>query len=111
MSSSTAAVLVGAFLVGLGLGAEVDIIAYLVSRYFGLRYFGEIYGLAFGAFLLAGALGPLVMGASFDLTGSYSAPLAALFISTLIAALLMTQLGPYRYQPRQAADREQILAS
>ncbi len=109
MSNSTATVLVGAFLVGMGLGAEVDIIAYLVSRYFGLRFFGEIYGLAFGAFLLAGALGPLVMGAGFDLTGSYSAPLAALFISASVAAVLMTQLGPYRYQPRQAADREQVL--
>ena len=109
MSNSTATVLVGAFLVGMGLGAEVDIIAYLVSRYFGLRYFGEIYGLAFGAFLLAGALGPLVMGAGFDLTGSYSAPLAALFISASVAAVLMTQLGPYRYQPRQPEKNEQIL--
>jgi MFS family permease len=110
MSNSTATVLVGAFLVGIGLGAEVDIIAYMVSRYFGLRFFGEIYGVAFGAFLLAGALGPLVMGAGFDLTGSYRAPLAALFISASVAAVLMTQLGPYQYQPRQAADREQLLA-
>ena len=110
MSNSTATVLMGALLVGLGLGAEVDIIAYLVSRYFGLRFFGKIYGLAFGAFLLAGALGPLVMGAGFDLTGSYSAPLAVLFISASAAAVLMTQLGPYRYQPRRAVDHQQVLA-
>jgi MFS family permease len=109
MNHSTATVLAGAFLVGLGLGAEVDIIAYLVSRYFGLRYFGEIYGVAFGAFLLAGALGPLLMGAGFDLTGSYSIPLAAFFISTLIAALLVTKLGSYRYQPRRPDENEQIL--
>lgn len=32
------------FLIGLGMGAEVDIIAYLVSRYYGLRAFGEISG-------------------------------------------------------------------
>jgi MFS family permease len=110
MSNSTAMVLMGAFLVGMGLGAEVDIIAYLVSRYFGLRFFGEIYGFAFGAFLLAGALGPLVMGAGFDLTGSYSPPLAVLFISASLAAVLMTQLGPYRYRPCQAANRERVLA-
>ncbi|MGA7316513.1 MAG: MFS transporter [Silvibacterium sp.] len=109
IGNSTATVLVGAFLVGMGLGAEVDIIAYLVGRYFGLRFFGEIYGLAFGAFLLAGALGPLVMGGGFDLTGSYSTVLAAFFISTSIAALLVTKLGPYRYQPRQAEENKQIL--
>jgi cyanate permease len=88
---------VGAFLVGLGLGAEVDIIAYLISRYFGLRSFGELYSITFGAFVLAGALGPLAMGVGFDLTGSYRAPLAALFTLTLIATVLMTRLGLYRY--------------
>ena len=31
-----------ALLIGLGMGAEADIIAYLTSRYFGLRAFGEI---------------------------------------------------------------------
>jgi hypothetical protein len=109
ISTSAVTVLVGAFLVGLGLGAEVDIIAYLVSRYFGLRYFGQIYGVAFGAFLLAGALGPLVMGEGFDLMGSYNAPLAALFLSTMIAAFLMTQLGPYRYLPGHPKENEQIV--
>jgi len=110
ISSSTVTVLAGAFLVGMGLGAEVDVIAYLVSRYFGLRCFGEIYGLAFGAFLLAGALGPLVMGAGFDLTDSYRAPLAVLLISASVGAVLMTKLGPYRYRPPRTADREQVLA-
>jgi len=99
MSNVTAMALAGAFLIGLGLGAEVDIVAYLISRYFGLRSFGKIYGLAFGAFVLAGALGPLMMGAGFDLTGSYHAPLAAFFLSTLVATVLITQIGPYKYYP------------
>ncbi len=107
--SATAFVFLGAFLVGLGLGAEVDIIAYLTSRYFGLHSFGSIYGAAFGAFVLAGALGPLMMGAGFDLTGSYSGSLAAFFTATLIAAVLMTSLGPYRYGAHQAGRNELIL--
>jgi MFS family permease len=101
ISAATAIALAGAFLVGLGMGAEVDIIAYLISRYFGLRSFGKIYSFAFGVFLLAGALGPLVMGKGFDLTGSYRMPLAALFTATLVATMLMTRLGPYRYHARQ----------
>lgn len=103
--TSTGVVCMGAFLVGLGLGAEVDIIAYLSSRYFGLRSFASIYSSAFGPFVLAGALGPLLMGAGYDLTGSYHAPLAALFILTLIAAALMARLGPYRYGATLARGR------
>jgi len=36
--------------------------AYLTSRDFGLRAFGEIYGYAFATYVLAGALGPWLMG-------------------------------------------------
>jgi MFS family permease len=91
----------GACLVGLGLGAEVDIIAYLTSRYFGLRAFGEIYSWAFAAFALAGAFGPLIMGASFDRTGSYRVALVIFLTATLVATVLMTRLGPYRFRAVQ----------
>jgi len=85
-----------AVLAGLGQGAELDILPYLVSRYFGLRAFGEIYGYAFAAFTLGIATGPLLMGVSFDFTGSYSLVLGGFVVATLMAAGLMTQLGPYR---------------
>ncbi len=45
---------VAAFLVGLGLGAEIDVMGYLTSRYFGLSSFGEIYGCTVAAFAVAG---------------------------------------------------------
>jgi MFS family permease len=99
----------GGFLVGLGLGAEVDLIAYLTSRYFGLRAFSEIYSWAFAAFALAGALGPLIMGASFDRTGSYRIALVTFLTATLVAAVLMIRLGPYRYRAGQLEDNRQIL--
>ena len=91
--------LAGAFLVGLGMGAEVDIIAFLMSRYFGLRSLGATVGFAFAAFVIAGGLGPLVMGLAFDRTGSYRLPLAALGTAAIVAAALVTQLGPYRFGP------------
>jgi MFS family permease len=89
----------GAFLVGLGLGAEVDLIPYLASRYFGLRDFGTVYSSLFAAFAIAGALGPLIMGAGFDRTGTYSGPLVGFFLAILLATVLMTRLGPYRFRP------------
>jgi MFS family permease len=97
MSNTSAILFVGAAFVGLGLGAELDLIAYLVSRYFGLRAFGKIYSSVFAAFALAGALGPLVMGAGFDATGSYRVPLASFLAAMLTATALITRLGPYRY--------------
>ena len=94
--ASGATVFVAAFFIGLGMGAEGDIIAYLISRYFGLRAFSEIYGYAFGAFTLGGVVGPLLMGKAFDNTGSYSIGLGVFVVVSVIAAGLMTRLGPYR---------------
>lgn len=95
---------VGAFLVGLGMGAEADIIAYLTSRYCGLRAFGEIYGYAFATFVIAGALGTLLMGMGFDRTGAYVVPLAGFFCATAVAAVLFGLLGPYQYGVRQSDE-------
>jgi MFS family permease len=100
---------VGAFLVGLGLGAEVDAIAYLTSRYFGLRAFGKVYSSLFACFALAGALGPLIMGAGFDRTGSYRSVLIAFLVGNLFAAFLLTRLGPYRYRAGQLDESHEIV--
>ena len=93
--------LVPAFLIGMGMGAEGDIIAYSLSRYFGLRAFGTAYGYAFGVFVLAGAFGTLLMGVGFDVTRAYTVPLAGFFLAMLLAAGLMTGLWPYRYGATQ----------
>jgi MFS family permease len=86
---------VSAFLVGLGMGAEVDIIAYMVSRYFGLRAFGSIYGYAFAAYIFGGLAGPLVMGTGVDRTGAYQWSLGIFLIALVLAIGLITRLGPY----------------
>ena len=57
--------LMAAFLVGLGMGAEADIIAYSLSRYFGLKALGTAFGYVFGAFVLGGAAGGATDGRWF----------------------------------------------
>jgi MFS family permease len=89
--------LAASFLVGLGMGAEVETMGYMISRYFGLRAFGTAFGLAFGAFMLAGAAGVLLMGAGYDRFHSYTVPLASFCGAMLLALLLLGRLGPYRY--------------
>lgn len=97
---ASGAMFAGAFLVGLGLGAEADIIAYLLGRLFGLRSFGTAFGFAFGLFILAGGVGPLLMGVAFDRTGSYRIALVAFCMATALAAVLLGRLGPYRFEAR-----------
>jgi len=60
------------------------------------------YSYAFGAFVLGGAAGVFLMAAGFDSTHSYTLPLGAFFFAMLIAAGLMSRLGPYRYAARRA---------
>jgi len=77
-----------AFVIGFSVGAEVDLIGYLVARYFGMHAYGQIYGRQYSTFLIATGLSPVILGAVRDVTGSYTASLftAAAFI-TLSAAL------------------------
>jgi cyanate permease len=89
--------LAASFLVGLGMGAEVESMGYMMSRYFGLRAFGTAYGYAFGAFLIAGSAGVFLMGAGYDRFHSYTVPLAGLCGAMVIALVLLGRLGPYRY--------------
>jgi predicted MFS family arabinose efflux permease len=100
-------VLIAVVLVGLGLGAELDVMPYVVSRYFGLRAFGEIYSYTFAVFTLGGVVGPPLMGAGFDATGSYRLVLSLFVMAALTAAGLMARLGPYRVWE---ADAEPIVA-
>lgn len=86
-----------AVLVGLGLGAEVDLIAFLQSRYLGLKAFGEIYGYLFAIFMLGSGLGPFVMGQSFRLTHAYDSALWLLIGGLTLACVLTARLGPYAY--------------
>jgi hypothetical protein len=98
-------------LVGRGMGAEVDLIAYLQSGYFGLRSFGQIYGYLFALFTVGTGLGPFVMGVAYDVTGSYR-PSLMVFVAVLACAAWPVLRLPRRYpypvqspaQARVAAD-------
>jgi MFS family permease len=85
-----------ALLIGVGEGAQLDVIPYMVSRYFGLTAFAEIYGYLFAVFTLGGVVGPMLMGKAFDALSSYGLILAAFAVATLAASALMTRLGPYQ---------------
>jgi predicted MFS family arabinose efflux permease len=88
---------VGVFLVGFGLGAEADMLAFLNSRYMGQRAFGQLYGYFFMAFALGGACGRFLDGYLFDRAGSYAPALIGSAVALIIAVVLVSRLGAYAY--------------
>lgn len=78
-----------AMLVGLAAGAEVDIMAYLVGRYFGLRHFGAIYATFFAVYAVGTSLGPALTATFAMHSGGYAAPLWYLVAALCLAVLLL----------------------
>jgi len=100
VSSGAALLYTGALLMGLGLGGEVAQNAYLVSRYFGLRAFGGIYGLTFAASNIGIAVGTLALGKAHDIAQSY-APMRPIFgLCMATSVICIASLGPYVYARR-----------
>jgi MFS family permease len=91
----------GVVLLGLGLGTEVDLIAFLISRYLGLRAFGTLYGLFFMMFGLGGAVGRFLCGYLFDVAGSYNPALIGAAGLLVVAVILINRLGAYAYPVRR----------
>jgi len=84
-------------LIGLAFGAEVDMVAYFTSRYFGRKEFGAIYGWMFGTFAIAGGCAAYMSGTLYDHFGDYRLAMIVCVILTGLAALLASRLGTYRY--------------
>lgn len=88
------AVTVGS-IVGLSLGAEIDVVAYLAARYFGLRNYGMLFGTIAGLLSLGGGIGPTFAGLMFDRFGGYDQLVWALIPIFATGAVLVGSLGPY----------------
>jgi MFS family permease len=92
----TPALIVVAILInGYSAGTKLQICTYLTSRYGGLRNFGTIFG--FMSILITGgaALGPLLAGLAYDMSGSYAPFLTAGVAGCLLCGFLILTLPPY----------------
>ena len=84
---------IAAAIFGLTLGSEVDVIAYLAAKYFGLKNFGALYGALVMALSLGAAFGPLAAGAVFDHYGSYGPFLNLTMLLVGASAIGLFSLG------------------
>lgn len=80
--------------VGLTLGAEVDVFAYLTTRYFDLQRFGTLFGGLLTGVTGGTAVGPLVAAGIFDRFGGYTPFLWLVIAVMVLSSLCMVSLPP-----------------
>jgi MFS family permease len=93
-------------LLGFAAGLEYDLLAYIVSRYFGIRNYAAIYGTLYAFFALGAGFGPAVYGKTFQETGSYDAVLNFSMWAFIICSLALLLLGRYRDEELKSMEIE-----
>ncbi len=95
--------MIGTALCGLGIGAEVDLMAFFISRYTGIKAYGRIYGTSFSFFTIGNGVGALIAGLSYDHFHTYT-PAFLLFAAALVlTCALLLPLGPYPFPAQRRA--------
>ncbi len=92
---SVAITLFAVVILGLALGAELDVIAYLATRHFGMRSYGLVFGCIVSLWSIATGLGPLMASYIFDTSGSYQPALWIFIPLFMLASLLLFTMGAY----------------
>jgi MFS family permease len=108
LAGSSGVALIGAALLGIGLGSEADVGPYLLARYFGRKHFSVLYGLMWTAYAIGGGTGPVLVGHFFDRAGLYQhqvlVGLAVIaFASAAVSLLLKSSRGPVAYEELHAS--------
>jgi predicted MFS family arabinose efflux permease len=89
-AGSSPLALIGAGILGVGLGSEADVGPYLLARYFGRRHFSVLYGLTWTAYAIGGATGPLWIGQLYDHAGLYQPRFIAYLAGVSFAAVVLS---------------------
>jgi hypothetical protein len=91
------AALVSAILLGFLLGAEFDVLAFLIKRYYGSLAYGSAYGVIFSLFYLGSGLGITGLAWLRQLTGSYDTGMFVAAAILSVTVVLLLQLPHYRF--------------
>lgn len=83
--------MVGAAISGLSYGSLLAVFPSIISDYYGMRDFGNNYGVLFTSFGLAGFIGPLLAATIRDMTGHYYA--AYVISAAFLAVCLILSLA------------------
>ncbi len=93
-SSQTGLLFVGAVLIGLGLGSEGDLAAYMVSRYFPKHSYGRVLGFIYFLYAQGSAFGIFLLGQVYSATGSYRAGALPIIVLVGVGIVCLLLMGP-----------------
>ncbi len=82
-------------MIGFALGIEYDVVAYLTSRYFGMRAYAGLYAIIYVCFAVGSGVAPLAFGLIRDATQGYGLALMLSAIALPLASALFLLLGRY----------------
>lgn len=82
-------------MVGLAQGAEIDVVAYVVARYFGVAAYSAIYSLTVFAIAMTASVAGVAFGWVFDRYQSYDLALMGAAAAFALAAAAYLSLGRY----------------
>ena len=92
---SYAASLAAAILIGLAAGAELDLMSFLVARYFGAQNYATIYSVMYMALAVCSGGAPILFAAVYDRFLSYDLSFSIALILFALGGLLMLCMGRY----------------
>ena len=102
-SGSAPMLMVAIFILGFALGAEVDVVVYLLSRFMGLKNFGFFMSVITTCWTIATGSGPVVASAIYDATGSYDIFLVSCIPGAILSSFLLATLGsPPSFETHEA---------
>ena len=93
LDASGTSALIAAVCIGLAAGAELDVIAVLITRYFGNFAYGENYGWQYAAWTFGSGTAVIVTNRVFDVLGTHTPVLWVYVALFALAALLILRLG------------------
>jgi len=103
---SLATATVAAAMVGMAAGAELDLLALLTSRYFGLIHFARIFSYLSAVISIGGGTGPMLFSWIREVTGSYHASFAMVAALFVLGGSILITLGRYPEFPENQATAE-----
>ncbi|MBU3671139.1 MAG: MFS transporter [Sinobacteraceae bacterium] len=92
--------LIAAVCIGLAAGAELDVIAVLITRYFGNFAYGENYGWQYAAWTFGSGTAVIVTNSVFDSLGTHTPALWVYVGMFVLSGLMLLRLGRYPELPR-----------